>query len=146
MLRPLAGTPGVKHVRAYHLPLEGHFLSFKYWRGLSVSRSRSLTRRKGRKKKSWEGLHTIVVEMANFGVFFRLVLFSFLTQRFFCDFMNNLFRKKNFYRIMKKFRNCTKKRCETSALKSNQELPQNTTEFNQKKQSISQKGSMNSAI
>merc|ERR1712112_369835 len=34
-----------------------------------------------------------------------------------CEFMNNLFRK-NFCRTMKKFRNCIKKRCETSALKS----------------------------
>ena len=59
--------------------------------------------------------------------------------------MNNLFRK-NFCRTMKKFRNCIKKRCETSALKSKQELPQNTTEFNQEIQSSTQEVPMNSAI
>ena len=39
-----------------------------------------------------------------------------------------------------------KKRCETSALNTNQELPQYTTIFNQKIQSSTQKGPMNSAI
>ena len=41
---------------------------------------------------------------------------------------------------------CIKKCCEISALNSNLKLPQNTTEFNQKIQSSTQKGPMNSAI
>ena len=61
------------------------------------------------------------------------------------DIRNNLFRQ-NFCRSLRKFRNCIKKRCKTSALNTNQELPQNTTEFNQKIQSSTQKGPMNSAI
>merc|ERR1712243_538918 len=61
------------------------------------------------------------------------------------DIRNNFFRH-NFCRSLRKFRNCIKKRCKTSALNTNQELPQNTTEFNQKIQSRTQKGPMNSAI
>ena len=62
------------------------------------------------------------------------------------DIRNNLFRQ-NFCRSLRKFRNCIKKkRCKTSALNTNQELFQNTTEFNQKIQSSTQKGPMNSAI
>merc|ERR1712033_147437 len=52
----------------------------------------------------------------------------------------------NFCRSLRKFRNCIKKRCKTSAFITNQDLPQNTTEFNQKIQSSTQKGPMNSAI
>merc|ERR1712243_386158 len=61
------------------------------------------------------------------------------------DIRNNPFRQ-NFCRSLRKFRNCIKKRCKTSAIITNQELPQNTTEFNQKIQSTTQKGPMNSAI
>ena len=41
---------------------------------------------------------------------------------------------------MGKCRNCIKKRWETSALNLNQELTKNTTEFNHKIQSSTQKG------
>merc|ERR1712121_194741 len=61
------------------------------------------------------------------------------------DIRNNPFRQ-NFCRSLRKFRNCIKKRCKTSALNTYQELPQNTTEFNQNIQSSTQKGPMNSAI
>ena len=59
--------------------------------------------------------------------------------------MNNLFRKK-LMQDNEKVKKLYKKRCETSALNSDQKLPQNTTEFNQKIQSSTQKCPMNSAI
>ena len=60
-------------------------------------------------------------------------------------YITNLFRKK-VLQYNGKVKKLYKKRWETSALNFNQELPQNTTEFNQKIQSSTQKGPMNSAI
>ena len=60
--------------------------------------------------------------------------------------LETIFSDKTFAGLWESLEIVLKKRWKTSALNSNQELPQNTNEFNQKIQSSTQKGQMNNAI